>query len=380
MSKRRERRGGVGKTNQHPSQRGLDGTTRVLSSRGSSRGSFKSASRSSSRPPSRGSLASRGSIASRGSLASRGSSVMSQRSQMENMGMPPNIPQPQMHTKNQPRGGNGANGMPGGGRPPRSPRIRGAPGEIVHVKDRVLRNILKTSTASEYVRPAGIYMNKNQERFEITLEEKMHDLNNLHDNLANDFEKRGEGNDDVKISKQIDARSTRVKNFLDMSKKLAIPKAYYDPRFSKMNDEDIVDEIVASRNYGARMRTLRMKRARIMLNSSEGVQSCVSPRDGYASQGNADQFWTTKVKEKHKSELMKMAKKSEEDKVNHMVRNPTTYHINHMIRNKCDHRTMWRHHNWTDTDGYGHHTGSSGHHGAPKVSSKHWTTPYKPAS
>ncbi len=295
-------------------------------------------------------------------------------------------PSPREQTMRGPRLNSGGGGHPGG-LPPRSPRHMGDhPGEVVHVQDRVLRNILKNSTASEYVRPAGCYMNKNQERFEIKLEEQMHDLNKLHDTIAQDHTARGEPEDeDNTIAKQIDARATQVKNFLDMSKKLAIPKAYYDPRYSKMDNQAIVDEVVKSRNYGARMRNMRMARARIMLNSSEGVQACVSPRDGYASQGNADQFWTTKAKADAKEKLFTITKR-QEDKVNHMVRNPTTYHINHMIRNGSDHRTMWRNHNWTNVNGHGHHAttkcSSGGHHyhGAPKVASKHWSHPYKPSN
>lgn len=282
---------------------------------------------------------------------------------------------------------NVAGSGPSSGRPPRSPRHFGThAGANVHVEDRVLRNILKKSTASEYIRPAGCYMNKKREQFEIKLEEQMHDLNNLHDTIAekNRREGRPEDEDNV-ITKQIDARATQVKNFLEMTDKMAIPKSYFDERYGKMDKEDIVDEIVTSRNYGAKMRKMRMAHARIMLNSSEGVQSCVSPRDGYAGQGNSDQFWTTKVKADAKSRLFSI-KKQPEDKVNHMVRNPTTYHINHMIRNKCDHRTMWRHHNWTNVNGHGHHattkcsSGGHSYHGAPKVSSKHWRKPYKPSN
>ena len=123
-----------------------------------------------------------------------------------------------------------------------------------------------------------------------------------------------------------------------------------------------------------------MKRARILLNSSEGVQSCVSPREGYGSQGPGNPYWPVEKKKQRYDLLMKTSGKHPEDKVNHMIRNPTTYHINHMISNGQDHRQMWQGQTWTKLNGYGHHVGPGGHHGAPKIGAGHWTLPYQPAS
>jgi hypothetical protein len=53
-----------------------------------------------------------------------------------------------------------------------------------------------------------------------------------------------------------------------------------------------------------------------------------------------------------------------------------------MISNGQDHRKMWEGQSWTSMPGYGHHPGDGhqAHHGAPKVSSAHWSLPYQPAS
>ena len=127
--------------------------------------------------------------------------------------------------------------------------------------------------------------------------------------------------------------------------------------------------------------------------------------------------YRSEERKKHYDTLMKTSAKGAADKVNHMIRNPTTYHINHvsvviclsclsfflllfifatsgmlifflyffifliqMIKNGMDHRHMWEGQSWTNMDSYGHHVGPSGHHGAPKVSSAHWSRPYQPAN
>ena len=383
MSLRKERIGG-GNTN-HPSMQGLESTTRVTTSRQRSYSRGSNVSRTSSRgsrPPSVGSrTSSRGSM--RGSMnpeVDGGRATMSRGSNTDrwdrpgNTGLPPNY------------GGGGGGGDGGGvsasprgapgGRPPlASPRPLLGPDGGASVKDRVLRHILqKSGNAAAYVRPAGNYMNKNQELFDIKLEEDLHEVKDLHHTA------RDPNAPDARIAKEIDARSTQVENFLKLNDKLSIPKSYYDPRFRKMNNNSVVDELVQSRNFTGRMRALRMKRARILLNSSEGVQSCVSPREGYGSQGPGNPYWPVEKKKQRYDLLMKTSGKHPEDKVNHMIRNPTTYHINHMISNGQDHRQMWQGQTWTKLNGYGHHVGPGGHHGAPKIGAGHWTLPYQPAS
>ena len=59
------------------------------------------------------------------------------------------------------------------------------------------------------------------------------------------------------IAKEIDARATQAGNFLKLNKKLSIPKEYYDPRYEKMPEESVVDELVQSRNFVGRMRAMR---------------------------------------------------------------------------------------------------------------------------
>jgi hypothetical protein len=53
-----------------------------------------------------------------------------------------------------------------------------------------------------------------------------------------------------------------------------------------------------------------------------------------------------------------------------------------MISNGQDHKQMWEGQSWTSMAGYGHDPGGhhGAHHGAPKVSSHHWSRPYEPAS
>jgi len=368
MSIRKQRQGG-GQTN-HPSSQGLEATTRVTSSRQSSRRSSRQSNVS--RASSRGSRRSRISRAS-----SRGSN---------NGGMNPedwSRPSPRGVPQNigggirggetfgrTSRGSNTSNSMwdkPGNtGLPPQStnnnpplasPRpplgqtsgtqrsllgpalgqtsgtqrsLLGPAGGAV-IQDRVLRNLLQhAGNAAAYVRPAGNYMNKNQELYDIKLEENLHDVNSLHDTGV---EMNIDPNSaDAHIAKEIDARATQVDNFLNLNNKLSIPQEYYDPRFKNMKQDSVVDELIQSRNFTGRMRQLRLKRARILLNSSEGVQSCVSPREGYGSQGLAVCRDSYKIRDRQKArfnQLMKL-KKNPEDKVNHMIRNPTTYHINHV--------------------------------------------------
>jgi len=342
---KRERIGG-GQTN-HPSTQGLESTTRISTSRQSSR---RSISRSSnvSRTSSRGSFSgsrasSRGSNRGGGNdtmmrpedynggggggggggrTMSRSSNTDAAWNRQGNTGLPPNYQQAS------PRGIGDIGGAGGNtGRPPlSSPRPMLGPNGGSTVKDRVLRNILqKSGNAAAYVRPAGNYMNKNQELFDIKLEEDLHDVKDLHNTS------RDPTQPDARIAKEIDARATQVENFLKLNDKLSIPKAYYDPRFEQMDKDSVVDELVQSRNFTGRMRQLRMKRARILLNSSEGVQACVSPRDGYGSHGQINHMdnYLNKHKNRYK-QLMKTSAKAPEDKVNHMIRNPTTYHINHV--------------------------------------------------
>jgi hypothetical protein len=231
-----------------------------------------------------------------------------------NTGLPPNY---QQGPAQSPRGP---------GRPPlSSPRPLLGPEGGNTVKDRVLRTILQRSgNSAAYVRPAGHYMNKNQELFDIQLEEDLHDVNELHNTSSHPSDA------DAQIAKEIDARATQAGNFLKLNKKLSIPKEYYDPRYEKMPEDSVVDELVQSRNFVGRMRAMRMQRARILLNSSEGVQACVSPRDGYGSQGSGDPYWPENIKKERYNTLMKTSAKGAADKVNHMIRNPTTYHINHV--------------------------------------------------
>ena len=328
MSIRKQRQGG-GQTN-HPSSQGLEATTRVTSSRQSSRRSSRQSNVS--RASSRGSRRSRISRASsRGSNNggmnpedwSRGSNTSnSMWDKPGNTGLPP-----QSTNNNPPL----ASPRPPLGQTSGTQRSLLGPAGGAVIQDRVLRNLLQhAGNAAAYVRPAGNYMNKNQELYDIRLEENLHDVNSLHDTGV---EMNIDPNSaDAHIAKEIDARATQVDNFLNLNNKLSIPQEYYDPRFKNMKQDSVVDELIQSRNFTGRMRQLRLKRARILLNSSEGVQSCVSPREGYGSQGLAVCRDSYKIRDRQKArfnQLMKL-KKNPEDKVNHMIRNPTTYHINHV--------------------------------------------------
>ena len=293
---RKERVGG-GQTN-HPSRQGLEATTRVVGSRSSSRASSRQSrisrppsveSRSSSRGSMRGSMrggdgglmmnttigGGYGAGGNNNNNNNNNNRTMSQGSNTMpghwnnnpgNTGLPPNYQQGSVAVLPASRQ-----------RPPlASPRPLLGPDGGSTVKDRVLRTILQRSgNTAAYVRPAGHYMNKSQELFDIQLEEDLHDVNELHKQSLHPTDP------DALIAKEIDARATQAGNFLKLNKKLSIPKEYYDPRYEKMPEDSVVDELVQSRNFVGRMRAMRMQRARILLNSSEGVQACVSPRDGY---------------------------------------------------------------------------------------------------
>ena len=257
------------------------------------------------------------------------------------------------------------------GRPPVSPRIK----EIN--ADRALRShILQNTAADRYVRPAGCFYDKKQELAEVQLEEELGDIKAMHDDFS---ASQNVSKNDITLAKEVDARDAQMRSFLRTNAKLDVRKEHLDPAYANKSDNDIVDAVVKSRNFVGKMRELRLKRARILLNSSKGVQDCISPRDGFGGGGVDDPNWRATEKDSRYEMLMKSSGKDAAARVNHTIRNPTTYHINHMIRNGMDHRDMWRANAWTNTKQYGHQAGSTGHPGAPKVSSQHWSRPYQPA-
>lgn len=201
-------------------------------------------------------------------------------------------------------------------------------------------------------RPAGFYYNKAEEDQDLRMQEELHEADDHFREL--NISQTGSPNlNDTSLhlamQREATARELQVKHFIKLNDRLHLNMDYYGPNYKGKSRDEIVRNLVESKNFEGRMNALRSKRRHVTLNSSREVQNCISPRDlktgklqGYGNGGwKRNDIWPEQKRAQRHDYLMKKSKKAASEKINHFTRNPVTGFMNTLIRNNMKPSHLW---------------------------------------
>ena len=138
-------------------------------------------------------------------------------------------------------------------------------------KDSALASIHMSASAT--VRAAGLLVNKQADRFERNLTQRLQNVKGI------DLDGDGQIDDDeLEYAKELEARLIRARAFVDKVKHYGVPWKWFGGGLDLLSEEKRVDVIFKNPHFDVNLDKLTTKMRNYLLTRSPSVGACLSPR------------------------------------------------------------------------------------------------------